>query len=139
MDQLIIERKLDSLQRCVNRIASKCPQNPQTLVDDVDLQDIVVLNLSRAIQLCVDIGSHCLSTQATPVPNTMGEIFDSLAQNHLIELPLAERLKKAVGFRNLAVHNYAALDISIVHTLATKHLDDFKTFIRAIASSIPAK
>ncbi|MBN8726451.1 MAG: hypothetical protein J0H15_01940 [Xanthomonadales bacterium] len=53
MDPLIVARKLDSLQRCLQRVREKCPENPAHLAADPDLQDIVVLNLSRAVQLCV--------------------------------------------------------------------------------------
>ena len=136
MDRLIVERKLDSLQRCLDRVANKCPQNADAFLENLDLQDIVVLNLSRAIQLCVDIGTHCLSLQTTPAPNTMGETFDHLADNHIIQAALSERLKKAVGFRNMAVHNYATLNMHIVHSLATQNLGDFKAFARAIATTL---
>ncbi|HWU75333.1 MAG TPA: HepT-like ribonuclease domain-containing protein [Rhodanobacter sp.] len=33
--------------------------------------------------------------------------------------------RKAVGFRNLAVHSYSSIDWAIVHAIATRHLDDF--------------
>lgn len=43
-------------------------------------------------------------------------------------------MKKAVGFRNLAVHNYDAINWAIVYALATQHLDDFKAFARAVVA-----
>ena len=134
MDELIIERKLDSLYRCINRIKDKCPTNAHTLSTDIDLQDVMVLNLSRAVQLCVDLASHLLSdTDSTP-PNTMGETFELLSVQKIIDGELALRLKKSVGFRNLAVHNYDALNWDIVYAVATKHLDDFKSFANIIAT-----
>lgn len=48
MDRLIIERKLDSLQRCLARIRDKTPDDVAPLENDLDLQDVLVLNLSRA-------------------------------------------------------------------------------------------
>ncbi len=133
MDRLIIERKLDSLQRCLQRIEDKCPESAPALQDDLDLQDIVVLNLSRAIQLSVDIAAHCLSNQPVAPPNTMGETFDRLAEAGLIERSLANNLKRSVGFRNIAVHNYTTLDMAIVHSLATEHLQDFRAFGKVVA------
>lgn len=133
MDRLVIERKLESLQRCIGRIRDRIPADYLLFADDMDSQDIVVLNLSRAVQLCVDIGAHCLGTLTVPPPNTMGETFDRLAEGGVIEQALAERLKKSVGFRNIAVHNYSTLDMNIVHAIATRHLDDFRLFARAVA------
>lgn len=136
MDSLIIERKLDSLQRSLARVTQKCPPDVHTLLDDADLQDIVVLNLSRAVQLCVDIGTHCLTNHpALSPPNTMGETFDRLAEAGVISDALGERMKKPVGFRNLAVHNYAALDMAIVHAIATRHVEDFRQFAQAVAAA----
>lgn len=72
MDRLIIERKLDSLQRCLARVRDKTPADVATLEHDLDLQDVLVLNLSRAVQICVDIAVHILSERRQPPPDTMG-------------------------------------------------------------------
>lgn len=136
MDEVILENKLDSLGRCVQRVEDKCPDNAAKLRDDPDLQDIVVLNLSRAVQLCVDIANHWLADSSQPAPATMGQSFDLLAREGCIPDDLAERLKKSVGFRNIAVHNYEDLDWTIVHAVATRHLEDFRAFARALDAAI---
>lgn len=80
MDRLIVERKLDSLQRCLARIVSKRPDTAEALKADMDLQDVLVLNLSRAVQICVDLAAHLISDLSLPPPDTMGEAFDRLAE-----------------------------------------------------------
>lgn len=60
MDWHLIEQKLESLRRCVRRVAEKCPNHADALAKDFDAQDILALNLTRAVQLCVDIGAHRL-------------------------------------------------------------------------------
>ena len=55
MDREVIEHKLESLRRCLQRVAEKCPSDPRKLGQDPDLQDIVTFNLSRAVQSCVDL------------------------------------------------------------------------------------
>ncbi|WP_312963327.1 type VII toxin-antitoxin system HepT family RNase toxin [Stutzerimonas nitrititolerans] len=132
MDRLIIERKLDSLWRCLERLRSRTPANAKDLLNDLDLQDVLVLNLSRAVQICVDVAVHILSERKQPPPETMGKAFDLLAQEGLLETELAQRLKKSVGFRNLAVHNYQAIDWAIVHAIATRHLVDFEAFAKVV-------
>ena len=51
MDREVIEHKLESLRRCLQRVAEKCPSDQDKLGRDADLQDIVTLNLSRAVQV----------------------------------------------------------------------------------------
>lgn len=132
MDPVVIEQKLESLRRCVSRIEEKCPDTAEVLAQDIDLQDIVSLNLSRAIQLCVDIGAHLVSTENVSPPATMGQTFDVLTDIGVINADLASRMKRAVGFRNIAVHNYEAINWAIVHKIATSQLDDFRVFVQAI-------
>jgi uncharacterized protein YutE (UPF0331/DUF86 family) len=132
----MIEEKLESLRRAVRRVSEKRPADVQTLENDFDLQDILTLNLSRAIQLCVDIGMHLISDLELPPPDTMGQTFDVLRKGGVIGDELAKRLKAAVGFRNVAVHNYELINWSIVHSIATNHLGDFADFAKAISSRL---
>ena len=133
MDREMIREKLESLRRCLHRVSEKCPADAAILVRDFDLQDIVALNLSRAVQLSVDIGAHLIADLEAPPPDTMGQTFDVLSDSGIIDKGLAARLKKAVGFRNIAVHAYEAINWSIVHSLAHNQLGDFTEFARIIA------
>jgi uncharacterized protein YutE (UPF0331/DUF86 family) len=136
MDREVIEQKLESLRRCLQRVAEKCPSDPDALGRDPDLQDIVTLNLTRAVQLCVDLGAHLIADMDVPPPDTMGQTFDALAHAGAIPERLAQQLKKAVGFRNIAVHHYEEIDWTIVHRIALHHLSDFTEFAKVIASKL---
>ncbi|VVM04675.1 hypothetical protein MAMT_00227 [Methylacidimicrobium tartarophylax] len=59
-------------------------------------------------------------------------MFDLLAQGGWIEAALADRLKRMVGFRNVAMHDYQALQIPIVVRILTAHLEDFLEFSRSL-------
>src|SRR5213594_763746 len=133
MDRDLISDKLESLRRCVQRIQNKCPGTPEELMEDPDLQDIISLNLTRAVQLCVDIAVHILADLEVQPPDTMGCAFDTLASAEIISADMAGRLKKAVGFRNIAIHNYEAIDWAIVHSIAVTRLGDFSEFARIIS------
>jgi uncharacterized protein YutE (UPF0331/DUF86 family) len=117
-------------------VRSRRPAQAQQLAGDVDLQDIIVFNLSRAVQACVDIGAHLLVDTLQSPPSTMGDTFTGLAATGLIDADLAQRLRRAVGFRNLAVHAYEAIDWAQVHILAGEPLRDFEDFARSIAQAI---
>lgn len=133
MDREVIEQKLESLRRCLRRIETKCPMDASMLAADIDLQDIISLNLSRAVQISVDIGAHLIASMEVPPPDTMGQTFDLLAQEGVLNNELASNLKKAVGFRNIAVHNYEIINWDIVHSIVKYHLADFSGFAKVVA------
>ena len=132
MDREVVDQKLESLRRCLRRIESKCPADALVLAVDLDLQDIVALNLSLAVQISVDIGAHLIAGLNVPPPGTMGQTFDLLAQEGVLSSELANALKKSVGFRNVAVHNYDSINWSIVHNIVKNHLGEFSEFAKAI-------
>jgi len=133
MDREVVEQKLESLRRCLRRIETKCPADAATLAVDMDLQDIVSLNLSRAVQISVDIGAHLIAGMEVQPPDTMGQTFDLLAQEGVLNIELANSLKKAVGFRNIAVHSYESINWEIVHSIVKYHLSDFSAFAKVVA------
>lgn len=134
MDKLILAEKLEALRRCVRRVEARRPESVEALQADVDRQDILALNLTRAVQLCVDAAGVVVADSEQPAPQTMGQAFDALARMHVINDDLAQRMRAAVGFRNIAVHNYQAVDWAIVFAISHRGLEDFKAFAQAMAA-----
>ncbi len=137
MASVILLAKLDSLHRCLLRIQSKTPLTVDDLKSSLDLQDIISLNLGRAVQVCVDIAAHVIADINAPAPASMAESFERLHQLGIISENTSVRMKKAVGFRNISIHEYQRIDWQIVYRIVTEHLDDFKTFAREIVASAP--
>ena len=133
MDQLILAEKIESLRRCIKRIEDKKPESVDLLMQNLDLQDILVLNLTRAVQLSVDIGSHIISNTDELAPQTMGEVFTTLNKLGVITSETCQQLKKAVGFRNVAVHNYETINWIIVDAICKNSLADFRRFSKEVS------
>ena len=55
-----------------------------------------------------------------------------ILQNKLIDEQNAKNLSRAVGFRNIAVHQYQNLDCKIIYDIIKNHLDDFKAFAQSV-------
>jgi len=136
VDPLILAEKLEALRRCVKRVEDKRASSAEALRKDVDRQDILSLNLTRAVQLCVDIASHVLTDTERPPPQTMGEAFELLAAEGIISVALSKRMRAAVGFRNVAIHSYDAINWDIVHAITHDGLEDFRSFAAGIASML---
>ena len=132
MDKQTILSKITSLERCLNRIETKTPVSSEHLKTDFDSQDIVSLNLQRAVQVCVDIAAHLNAQFADKAPESMVESFESLNRLGVISDKICERMKKSVGFRNIAVHEYSTIDWDIVFAVSTNDLDDFRKFSKEI-------
>lgn len=136
MDKEVLITKLESLIRCIHRIKDQNISKLEELEQNIDKQEIIILNIQRAVQLCVDVGNHILLDYRTQTPTTMADTFKYLAENMLISKENAEQLSHAVGFRNIAVHQYENIDCKIVFSIITQHLDDFKTFAASIEKLI---
>lgn len=134
MDETIINEKLESLRRCVDRIEEKRPESVKELENDHDIQDILSLNLTRAVQVAVDIATHLLSDSSEPAPDSMGQAFRLLAESGMIPNELGTRMVAAVGFRNIAVHSYRQIDWAIVHAICHDRLEDFRAFARHVGA-----
>ena len=134
MDKQLIEQKLESLRHCIGRVQMRVPADTVALEADEDTQDIIALNLSRSVQLCVDIASHLIACAEESAPPTMGESFTTLERLGAVDPKTAERMRKAVGFRNIAAHQYEAINWAVVFAICTEHLIDFKNFAAQVSA-----
>jgi uncharacterized protein YutE (UPF0331/DUF86 family) len=135
MDRDILSAKIETLRRCVQRIKDKTPASASLLLEDYDLQDIICINLERAVQTCVDLAAHIIAESDLPAFGSMAESFEQLQKLNMISDELAYRMKKAVGFRNVAVHAYQAINWEMVYAIITTRLSDFTDFAKAVARS----
>jgi uncharacterized protein YutE (UPF0331/DUF86 family) len=132
MDKVVVAKKIDSILRCLNRIALRLPATQAEFFQDFDAQDVVVLNLTRTIQMCVDIATHILATKDQALPSTMAEAFLSLQQLNIITADIADKMRLSVSYRNVAVHVYDDIDLKITYDVARNHLADFKQYITQV-------
>lgn len=132
IDKRVIEEKLISLNRCLDRIKSHTPATVEALQTDFDAQDIISLNIQRAVQISVDIAAHVLAEQFHEQTATMAEAFLALSKHELLDSLLASRLAKSVGFRNIAVHEYDTLDMNILYSIIKNEIDCFYEFADAV-------
>lgn len=67
MDRQVIEQKPETLRLCIARVGERVPATVAELVGDADAQDVITLNLARAVQSCVDIGATAKTHRETPL------------------------------------------------------------------------
>jgi uncharacterized protein YutE (UPF0331/DUF86 family) len=131
IDADVVYAKVGNIQRCLRRIKEVTALDPARL-DDIDVQDIFVLNLQRAIQSAIDLAAHAVSEGGLGVPAVIKENFSLLKDAKVLDPGLADRMQRMVGFRNIAVHDYQNLDIEILKSILMDHLIDLEDFYRVI-------
>jgi len=135
VDTELIDAKLRELSRRLRRIEAKRPASLKQLSADEDLQDILTRNLELAIQTCIDIAFHLCGARGV-VPVTAAQAFAQMAKLELIETSLAERLQRAVGFRNVLAHEYTEVDWKIVLRVIRTDTRDLADFGKAVVKML---
>ena len=131
VDDVLIN-KAATIERCVIRAKEEYEKSPTTFASDHTRQDAAILNVQRACEAALDMGQHLIRRERLGIPQSSRDVFTLLAQAGWIEHDLATSMQKMVGFRNIAVHDYQALQLPIVEAVITKHLDDFTAYSKAI-------
>jgi uncharacterized protein YutE (UPF0331/DUF86 family) len=128
----VVLSKAASIERCVARIREVYADNDENLWDNHTTQDSILLNLQRACELSIDLAMHVVRKRRLGVPGDSREAFDFLQSGGILDAELAARLKRMVGFRNVAIHEYAKLDMAIVKRIITERLNDFLAFTQRL-------
>jgi uncharacterized protein YutE (UPF0331/DUF86 family) len=124
VDRDVVAAKLAVIDRSLARIAEVRARRDE--LQPFDLDDITALNLQRAIQAAIGLASHVAATERLGLPDSAGAVFPLLAERGILDRDLAERLRRMVGFRNLAVHDYQEIDPKILEAIVEGRLGDLR-------------
>ena len=131
-DSAIVRGKLANLEEVLDRIAMI--KNETSLASWM-VDDLLVLQLQHGVQAAIDLANHLIARNAWKAPSTAAAAFQELATHGIIDTAFQPTLSRMVAFRNLSVHRYGDLDMSIVHDVVDHHLDDFRTFMVAVSQA----
>lgn len=131
----VILNKAASIERCLQRVLVEYAGDLQNLVAHQTKQDAIVLNLQRACKTTIDLAMYVISQRKLGVPQDSRDAFTLLQTAGVLPVDLTIRLQRMVGFRNVAVHEYTRLNLDIIQSIITKHLDYFRTFSSTIVKT----
>lgn len=107
MSPEVIAEKLSSLAEVLEDLKPHVSSSQEEL-------ESAHYEIERQVQLCVDlataIGRRMLTLNGKVVPPSAREVFTRLKEGRMISRSLATSLEKAVGLRNLLVHEYGRID-----------------------------
>ena len=131
----VIVNKAAIIERCVARVREVYAGNSKNLLGDFTKQDSIVLNIQRACETSIDMAMYVVRTRKLGIPQESRDAFVLLESAGLLDSALASRLKLMVGFRNVAVHDYTVLNLEVVQSIVTQHLDEFLEFSRVMVKA----
>jgi uncharacterized protein YutE (UPF0331/DUF86 family) len=82
-----------------------------------------------AVQNCIDIAAHIIGEEGFGVPGSTNEMFYLLEENGYLDRKLTEKMVKAVGLRNLLVHEYSKIDLAKVFESAQNDIEDLNEYL----------
>ncbi|MFM9841036.1 MAG: type VII toxin-antitoxin system HepT family RNase toxin [Cyclobacteriaceae bacterium] len=127
-----ILNKVAAIERCVKRIREEYIGKEDSWKIDFTVQDSILLNLQRACESSIDLANFIVKKRKLGIPQNSRDAFDFLAQAKIINEPLQVKMKHMVGFRNMAVHEYHVLDLSVIDSIIRNNLEDFQEFTKVI-------
>jgi uncharacterized protein YutE (UPF0331/DUF86 family) len=130
----VVVQKITSIDRCLASVRRYVAGDLGRLADPMVL-DAVVLNLQRACELAIDAACREVSRRRLGVPADSGDAFTILERDAVLSTTVAERMRRMVGFRNIAVHEYRKLDPAIVRTVVEHRLGDFEDLCRELLAA----
>lgn len=128
----VLVNKAAAIERAVARIREEYGSDDANLTANQTRQDAIILNLQRACESSIDAAMHLVRVHRLGVPQETREAFDLLERAGRLDPSLAVRLRKMVGFRNVAVHDYQKLSLDVVRSIIHERLGDFLEFTRLL-------
>jgi uncharacterized protein YutE (UPF0331/DUF86 family) len=133
-DKPLLAKRLARIETCVADLRRHA--RPERLAEDVVQQRFVEHTLQIAIQSAQDAAIHVVTDGRLGEPESRLHYFEILMRHGWLTADLAARMRSMVGFRNVLVHGYEAVDLAIVRDIVEHRLGDLLDFVAAIRSRI---
>jgi len=136
VDKDLILAKAGSVKSHLNRVLEKRTVDLESFIKDIDRQESILFNIQTAVQNCIDIAAHIISEEGFGVPGSTTEMFYVLEKNGYLDSDLTSKMLKAVGFRNLIVHEYGKIELEQVYEIAQNNINDLNEYLKAIIKKL---
>ena len=128
----VLLKKAAIVERSVGRAREEYAAAGAGFATDFTRQDAAVMNIQRACEATVDMANYIVRRDRLGVVSSARESFDTLVSAGFITQELAEAMKRMVGFRNLAVHDYQRLLLAVAERVIQRDLDDLLAFSEVV-------
>jgi uncharacterized protein YutE (UPF0331/DUF86 family) len=132
VDERRVRRLLQRISEDVAYLRARAAADRSVLRADVDRLAALKYVFVTAIEGCLDVAQHLCASEGWGPPSNNPDALRLLAGHGVLESELAERLARAVGFRNVLVHGYAEVDDDRV-VAQLDRVGDLEAFVAAVS------
>lgn len=128
MDDVILNKKV-SIDRCIAQIEFYyTAKGAIPFAEDYLRQDAICMNLQRACEQTIDIANHIIRSRKLGVPQNSGDAFTLLHGAGLIDENRTKALHAMTGFRNILVHQYQRIALTVLVEVIEHRLYELRDF-----------
>jgi uncharacterized protein YutE (UPF0331/DUF86 family)/predicted nucleotidyltransferase len=128
VEERVVNERLAYIDAMLARLKSRRSLSLAEFQAGEDRRNATLYELQTCIEAMTDIGNHLIAAAGLRKPKDRGEIMLILAEAGIIGEPLAQRLVKAIGLRNVLVHGYLDLVVDMVYQTIQENLGDIEAF-----------
>lgn len=130
----VVQTRLGLIRDLLGDLEQLAPSDVGALNSDRIRRHATERILTQLVELAVSINSHLAVTRGGEAPTSYRESFAAAARLGAIDEDLRSRLAPSVGLRNVLVHEYVEIDLTMVAAaVETARLD-----VAAYVSSVSA-
>lgn len=131
VDRLRVERLLRKMANDLAVLDTEAKADPDRRDDPIWLRG-VKYSFVTVIEAAIDLAQHLCATSGWGPPSDNGDALRLLGEHDVLATDLADSMRRAVGFRNVLVHDYADVDDGVV-LARLRDLSELRAFVTAIA------
>lgn len=128
----------DKLKRLEENLRSLSLLKSEYSLEDIQNDKIdewgLRYGLFESIQLIIDIACSIVTHKNLGIPKNYSDCIQLLINNKYLDKELGERIKSAVGLRNLLVHEYGIIDVIKLYDYLN-HIQDIRDFAVQISKA----
>lgn len=132
VDEVRVYRLLRSVTDGLAALRGEAGAEPSRRADPIWLPGIKYIFVTT-IEASVDVAQHFCSSEGWGPPADNGATMTLLARHGVLNAELATRMRQAVGFRNVLVHDYIDVDDGVV-LARLADLTDLDDYVSAVNS-----
>jgi uncharacterized protein YutE (UPF0331/DUF86 family) len=139
IDREAICRRLHTLEAYTSELERLAATLLRSAFDStLSVQWTVEHGLQLAIECILDIGNHLVAAEHLGSPQSYREVIELPGQRDVLPAGFISRVRGMPGFRNIPVHDYLAVDTSLVWEMLQSGPAQFREFIRHVAVHLRA-
>lgn len=133
LDRQVVARRLRLLRETLDDLRPLGQLDAEALRGDPIRRAAVERFIQVLVDLAADINAHVVVAHLGAAPVTTAESFRQAAVVGMLPVALAEQLVLTAGLRNLLVHRYSDIDMTLLAGSAGKVLDAFAAYVGHVA------